>query len=112
MKHGINGSTKLQKAYKHRKQKKFSGIRTLSLFTPVTSQMTHISFRTQFVQQGTIDAKGLGSVSSFVERFAKSFLVQGGSKVYSYDFFGSSSVKVIFSLLENRQYNRRDKMLQ
>ncbi|XP_065071728.1 PRELI domain-containing protein 2-like isoform X2 [Rhopilema esculentum] len=35
---------------------------------------------TQFVQQGTIDAKGLGSVSSFVERFAKSFLVQGGSK--------------------------------
>ena len=37
--------------------------------------------RTQFVQHGIIDARGLGTLSSFAERLAKSFLVKGGSKV-------------------------------
>jgi len=35
---------------------------------------------TQFIQQGVIDAGGLGTVGSIVEQLAKSFLVKGGSK--------------------------------
>ena len=52
------------------------------------------SYRTQFVQQGVIDAKGLGTLSSLVERLAKSFLVNGGSKVNA-----SISVLLVYILV-------------